>query len=197
MQEFSIALMSLMALVKQRTPSDIPNAEVLLRDQFVEHVLDGALCHELKQCVRRQPVATLLEVRAVAIWWELEGLPGGARGRSHSVPSALGFQFGIQSDPRSVVNSLQVSELSEMREMLKLQQGELNQLTQSIARLQSSSQRGRSSHNGPIICRRCQQPGQDNKIGNGQPIGGPKLQPVTRLEPLLTPWLEFLEKETL
>nr|XP_055073694.1 uncharacterized protein LOC129453459 [Misgurnus anguillicaudatus]XP_055073695.1 uncharacterized protein LOC129453459 [Misgurnus anguillicaudatus] len=146
LQEFSLALMNLMASVKQRAPSEIPNAEVLLRDQFVEHVLDGALRRELKQCVRRQPAATLLEVRTEAIQWEREGLPGGARGRSHSVPSALGFQFGVQSDSLGIVNSPQVSELSELREMLKVQQGQLNQLTQSIARLQSSSQRGRSSY---------------------------------------------------
>lgn len=170
LQEFSLALMSLMTSVKQRAPGDVPNAEVLLRDQFVEHVLDGALRRELKQCVRRQPAATLLEVRAEAIRWEREGLPGGVRGRSHSVPSALGFQFGVQSDSRLVVNSPRVSELSEMREMLKLQQGQLNQLTQSIARIQSSSQRGRSSHNGPIICRRCQQPGHFARECEGERV---------------------------
>ena len=54
--EFSLALMGLMTSVKQRAPSGIPNAEVLLRDQFVEHVLDGPLRRELKQFVRRRKV---------------------------------------------------------------------------------------------------------------------------------------------
>ncbi len=90
--EFSLALMGLMASVKQRAPSGIPNAEVLLRDQFVEHVLDGSLRRELKQFVRQQPTATLLEARSEAIRWEREGLPGGARGRSHSVPSVFSAQ---------------------------------------------------------------------------------------------------------
>lgn len=159
LHEFSLALMSLMASVKQRAPSGMPNAEVLLRDQFVEHVLDGALRRELKQFVRRQPTATLLDVRAEAIRWEREGLPGGTRGRSHSVPSILGIQYGVESGPRVMAVSSQASELSEMREMLKLQQEQLNQLTQSISRLQNSRQRSHSSHRAAIICRRCQQPG--------------------------------------
>lgn len=60
---FSLALMGLMTSVKQRTPGGLPNAEVLLRDEFVEHVVDGSLRRELKRFARRQPAATLLEVR--------------------------------------------------------------------------------------------------------------------------------------
>lgn len=159
LQEFSLALMSLMASVRQRAPGDMPNAEAMLRDQFVEQVLDCALRRELKQLVRRQPTATLLEVRSEAIRWEHEGRPGGARGRSHSLPSVCGIQYGVQGSPPVLARSPQVSELSEVREMLKLQQEQLNQLAQSISRLQSSHQPTRSSHRGPLICQRCQQPG--------------------------------------
>ena len=49
--------------------------------------------------VRHQPTATLLEVRAEAIRWEREGLPGGARECSHSLPSMYGLQCGVQSSP--------------------------------------------------------------------------------------------------
>lgn len=157
--EFSLALMGLMASVKQRAPSGVPNAEVLLRDQFVEHVLDGSLRRELKQFVRRQPTATLLEARREAIRWEREGLPGGVRGRSHSVPSVLGAQCVVRGSHQTSVSSAQASELSEMREMLRLQQEQLNQLTQSISRLQAFPQQSRTAFRGPIICRRCQQPG--------------------------------------
>ncbi|KAK0143575.1 hypothetical protein N1851_018314 [Merluccius polli] len=109
--EFSLVLMGLMASVKQRAPSGIPNAEVLSRDQFVEHVLDGALRRELKQFVRRQPTATLLEVRSEAIRWEREGLPGVVRGRSHSVPSIFGAQCVVQGSSQGGVGSPQSSEL--------------------------------------------------------------------------------------
>lgn len=95
--------MGLMALVKQRAPSEMPNTEILLRDQFVEHVLDGALRRELKQFVRRQPNANILEVHGEAIRW-VEGLPGGVRGRSHSVPSVFGTQYVVHSGPQRLAN---------------------------------------------------------------------------------------------
>ncbi|XP_051803412.1 uncharacterized protein LOC127533709 [Acanthochromis polyacanthus] len=159
LQEFSLALMGLMEKVEQRAPSHMPNSAALLRDQFVEHVLDSSLRRELKQLVRRQPDYTLLDVRAEAIRWEREGLPGGARGRSHSVPSVFGVQYGVHVGPQETVVSPPVSEMAELREMLKRQQEQLSQLTQSIALLQTSPQYSRPPRNGPVICRRCHQPG--------------------------------------
>lgn len=145
----------------------MPHAEVFLRDQFVEHVIDCSLRRELKQLVRRQPTATLLEVQAEEIRWEREGLPGGVRGRSNSVPSMLGLQYVVRSGPQVVASPPHVSELSEMREMLKLQQEQLNLLTQSISRLQSSQQRSHSSNRDSVICRRCQQPGHFTRECDG------------------------------
>lgn len=166
LQEFSLGLMKLMAKVKGQAPDGMPNAETLLRDQFAEHVLDGALRRELKQMVRRQPTVTLLEVRGEAMRWEREGLPSSMRGRSHSVPSAIGIQYQVQGKPCDLPQAPPSSEVSDMKEMLKLQQEQLRcqqeqlqQLTQSIAQLQRSSMRSRSPRNGPLICRRCQQPG--------------------------------------
>lgn len=158
LHEFSLALMNLMAPVKERAPSGMINAEVLLRDQFVEYVLDGALRRELKQMVRRQPTGTLLDVRGEAIRWESEGLPGGGRGRSQSVPSAFGLQYGVQGS-RQAASLSQGSDLVELKEMLRLQQEQLNQLTQSVSALQSSRSQRPPPHRGPLVCRRCQQPG--------------------------------------
>ncbi|KAK7921984.1 hypothetical protein WMY93_008886 [Mugilogobius chulae] len=160
--EFSLALMSLMEKVKQRAPNDIPNADDLLRDQFVEQVLDGALRRELKHYVRGKPGAKLLEVRGEAMRWEREGLPAGVRGRSNSVPSALGIQYAVHGDYRRTVNPPPAAEVSEMKEMLRRQQEQLDQLMQSVAQLQAPRPPYPRSHlnrNGPIICRRCQQPG--------------------------------------
>lgn len=159
LQEFSLALMGLMEKVKRCAPADMPHAGALLRDQFVEHILNSSLRRELKQLVRRQPGCTLLEVRAEAIRWEREGLPGGVRGRSQSVPSVYGVQYGVHGAPQAIVSPTSVSEMSEMREMLKRQQEQLDQLVGSIAQLQSSNQYRRPPRPGPLICRRCNQPG--------------------------------------
>lgn len=158
LHEFSLGLMNLMAPLRERAPRGTINAEVLLRDQFIEYVLDGALRRELKQMVRRQPTATLLDVRGEAIRWECEGLPGGGRGRSYSVPSAFGLQYGVQGS-REVAFPPRGSELAELREMMRLQQEQLNQLTHSISALQISRSLRPPPPRGPIVCRRCQQPG--------------------------------------
>lgn len=179
LHEFSLALMALMEQVKQRAPDSMTNADILLRDQFVEHVLDSALRRELKQFIRRQPQATLLEVRSEAITWEREGFPGGARGRSFSVPSAYGIQYRVQSHPHSVTQghsrpvtqtSSQSSELGEVMNLLKQQQEQLNQLTQTVTTLQNPSFSNRPSHSGPLICRRCQQPGHFARECDGERV---------------------------
>lgn len=168
--EFSLALMSLMDRVKHRAPDGLVNVEVLLRDQFSEHVIDGALRRELKQLIRRQPTMTMLELRAEAIRWEHEGMPGGARGRSQSVPSIHGVQYAVHGGPRTVSSSsTEGAELSELKDMLRRQQEQLNQLSQSVAMLQRPHQRPRGN---PIICRRCQQPGHF-----AQDCDGPRVPP--------------------
>lgn len=151
--------MGLMERVKQRAPAGILNSEVLLRDQFVEQVLNSFLLHELKQLVRRQPNSTLLDIRAEAIQWEREGSSGGARDCSHSVPLMCSVQYGVHGGPQASVPSPSMTEMSEMKEMLKRQQEQLSQLTESIARLQNPQQYNRPPCTGPIMCLRCNQPG--------------------------------------
>lgn len=51
LQEFSLTLMGLLEKMKQCAPIGMPNAEDLLRDQFVNLVLDSSLHLELKQLV--------------------------------------------------------------------------------------------------------------------------------------------------
>ncbi|KAI7799663.1 hypothetical protein IRJ41_008650 [Triplophysa rosa] len=167
--EFSLALMGLLEQVKQKSPYAIPNCQVLLRDQFVEHVCDSALRRELKQLIRCQPTLTLLEVRSEALRWEREGMPGSSRGRSHSLPSVCGIQYGVQGGSRTdLVRYPRESELGELREMLKVKQDQLNKLTQSFARLQGPRLRSRSPRSSQVICRRCQKPGHFARECDGE-----------------------------
>lgn len=160
LQEFSLALLALMEQVKQCAPDEMPNAGTLLRDQFTEHVLDSALRRELKQFIRGKPTATLLELRSEAIRWEREGLPGGARGRSVSLPAIHGLQYGVQGHLNPVQHvASQNPDLAELMELMKQQQEQLNQLTQTVASLQAPPPNSRTSSRPPVICRRCQQPG--------------------------------------
>ena len=54
---------------------------------------------------------------------------------------------------------LPVSPLGELKGLLKRQQEQLNQLTPTVAYMQTSMPPARPQRNGPVICLRCRQPG--------------------------------------
>ena len=160
LQEFSLALMALIAQVERQVPDGMPNADVLLRDQFIKHVLDSSLHRELKQLVRRQPTITLFGRHSEAIRWEREDLPGGSRGHSSSLPTSYGLQYGVQGRLHQVPHfGPQEPGLGAVMNLLKHQQEQLNQLAQTVASLQAHPPLGSVSRFGPRIYRRCQQPG--------------------------------------
>lgn len=156
LQEFSHALNCLMEQVERCAPRELQGGPTLLRDQFVEHVLDPNLRRELKRVVRKHPEYSLLDVRGEAIRWEREGRPEEPRGRSYSVPSFSAMQYSESKAPTSHANT----EMAELKRMLQNQQEQLNKLTESMFALQTAS-RPQATQAVPntIICRRCQKPG--------------------------------------
>lgn len=103
--EFSFAPIALMEQVKQCTPEGPLNVEVLLRDQFVEHVLDSAL-----------------DVYGKGMRWEREVFTGGALERSCSyVWSAVwdAAQFSASSSSHCLLlGGHQVNGVHCQRELL-------------------------------------------------------------------------------
>ena len=160
--EYSLALMTLMDRVKQSAPPGSLNPEVMLRDQFIEHVLDGTLCRELKQLVRRQPRATLLEVREEAMRWERDGRTESGRGQQCTFSLAQGLQYGVQGSSRTKSSGdKHEATLEELMKLVKHQQEQIDQLTRSVAAMQAHppprerpSQPARAG-----VCYRCRQPG--------------------------------------
>ena len=73
LREYSHALFNLMEKMVRNAPHGVPNSAILLRDQFVEYVLDGNLSRALKETVRAHPSYGLLDIRNVAIRWVREG----------------------------------------------------------------------------------------------------------------------------
>lgn len=70
--KFSLAIMALMAQVKQCTPDGVPNADVLFRDQFIEHVLD---------CLFGETSSNLFTVSQLSTCWTYAVRQFAGRGR--------------------------------------------------------------------------------------------------------------------
>lgn len=71
----------------------------------------------------------------------------------------FGVRFSIHGGPQDSISSPPVSEIGKMREMLKCQQEKLNQLTESIDCLQNVQQYSHQPRDGPLKCKRCNEPG--------------------------------------
>lgn len=181
LQEYSHALFELMEKIMRNAPQALPNSAILLRDQFVEHVNDPDLRRALKQVVRAKPAATLLDVRREAIRWEREGIQPEGRPRSFSVPSICATHTSRLSDK---TNSLPPQiEMAEIKEMLKTQQEQINQLSAHLLQLQNSPRWSQPLHNGPLICKRCQQPGHFARNCDNERVPSQQQRPQSRTMP--------------
>lgn len=181
LQEYSHALFSLMDKIRQSAPNGMPNADVLVRDQFAEHINDSALRRELKRVVRQNPESSMLHVRAEAIRWEREGMPTEVRGRSYSVPSSYAIQSSrVQGRADHSPGSPVAPEMAELRAMLQKQQEQINQLTRSVLAMQVPSSNFGSSRLNTVICRRCQKPGHYAKDCDNERVASRAYTPVVR-----------------
>lgn len=177
LQEYSHALFELMEKIMRNAPQALPNSSVLLRDQFVEHVNDPDLRRALKQFVRAKPTATLLDVRGEAIRWEREGILPAGRPRSFSVPSICATHTSRVFNKANVPSQ---NELADIKEMLRKQQEQLNQLSECLQQLQNPPRWSHTQNNGPVICRRCQQPGHFARVCDNERVPSQAPRPSYR-----------------
>ena len=155
LQEFSHALCCLMEKVVASSPAKMLNADVLLRDHFVEHVNNSDLRRELKRLVRCDSDLTLLDVRAEAIRWEREGEPASG---DNTMSAFCNAQTTSRQPPfNGLLASSTSSQLAALTALVHKQQEQLNHITQTLAAMQTAPASQSSRPN--IICRRCQRPG--------------------------------------
>lgn len=150
--EFSHALMSLMDLILAGNPGSVPSSDRVLRDQFVEHVRDVMLKRELKRLVREKPSSTLLEVRSEALRWVEEG---NREVVASYVQPWCNLTQGRVVEPESKIRFQETTELKEVKEMLRQQQVQINELTQRLESFMSQKNESSVTSTRQNSSRRC------------------------------------------
>ena len=98
LRDYSHALSRLLNSALQQSPDAVPDAQLALRDQFIEGVRDSALRRELRRLIREKPQASLFDIREEAIMWALEDRP-----RTSSVARSRNLVGASPSDVTEVV----------------------------------------------------------------------------------------------
>ena len=94
----------------RKTPGGVHNSDRLLRDQFIENVLDDTLRRELKKQVATAPEISFVSLRNVTIKWGEEAKTGGkARARTYSCDAYMQAVGGDKD-----VNAVSVKTKDEM-----------------------------------------------------------------------------------
>lgn len=169
LREYSHALKSLMDVVIHKTPVGIPNSDVLLRDQFIEHVLDDMLRRELKQRVIQEPTITFVDLRGIALRWAEASRRGGrVKPRAYSCDAYSQAVDSFEAGTNAVT-ARPSDEIAEIKECLRKQQAQLDTIMKHVTAqvLQptqiddapSSTKHFRFQTDGKPICHRCNRAG--------------------------------------
>lgn len=181
LREFSHSLLSLMEVIKRRSPTAIPNADHLVRDQFIEHVRDSMLRRELKRSLRFNPDASFLTIRSEAIRWVEEGEHiGNPRARAYSCDTQIEVVSDCNIESQTVTTKPH-NDWVELKETLSKQQAQLDLLLNHFALTNTQptqSQPATVAKNRPVktyrydptgkpICIRCNQAGHIARFCRG------------------------------
>lgn len=166
LRDYSHALKSLMDVAIRKTPGGIPNSDIILRDQFIEHITDDTLRRELKQRVLQTPTISFIDLRAVAIRWAEASRPiTKNRPRAYSCDSQ---QIEVIEANTNLVAMKPIDEITEIKESLRKQQAQLDTIMKHLTLQcpQTNSEappsvfkRPRVQADGKPICYRCNRAG--------------------------------------
>lgn len=133
LRDYSHALKSLMDIVSCKTPGGIPNSDILLRDQFTEHVHDDMLRRELKQRVLQTPDLSFLALRSIALKWADVGRQGGkTRPRAYSCDTNCQVVEGVNAEMHAVTLGSN-DDILQIKECLRKQQVQLDTLMKQMS----------------------------------------------------------------
>lgn len=165
LRTYSHALSQILNTVLKQSPNAIANANVVLRDQFIEGVRDVALRRELRKLVRDKPQCTLIEVRDEALMWSLED----TKLRASKVASNCSVSSET-TEAQCAAMVMPVASPVTLDDVLKVvaEQGKaIGELTQAVQRLTlhcpkpeslnrpKSTMQPRFSNDGQPICFKC------------------------------------------
>ncbi len=165
LRDYSHALSQLLNSALQQSSDAVADAQLALRDQFIEGVRDSALRRELRRLVREKPQSSLFDIREEAIMWALEDRP-----RSSNVARSRNLVGASPSDVTEQANMTTDSQTDlrlTLQEVVKIiaQQGKaIGELTNAVRELttQNLSSSGGSKSNRPRA--------QPKYTSDGQPI---------------------------
>lgn len=165
LRDYSHALSQLLNSALQQSSDAVANAQLALRDQFIEGVRDSALRRELRRLVREKPGSSLFDVREEAIMWALEDRPRSSNmARSRNLvgasPNEVTEQTSLTTDsPTDLRLTLQ-----EVVKIIAHQGKAIGELTNAVRELttQNLSSGGGSKSSRPRV--------QPRYTSDGQPI---------------------------
>lgn len=165
LRDYSHALSQLLNSALQQSPDVIADAQLALRDQFIEGVRDSALRRELRKLVREKPGSSLFDIREEAIMWALEDRPRSSNmARSRNLvgasPDEVTEQVNMITDSPS---DLRLT-LEEVVKIIAQQGKAIGELTNAVCELttQKLSSGGSSKGSRPKV--------QPRYTNEGQPI---------------------------
>lgn len=209
LREYSHTLATMLNAALRQAANAVPDAQLALRDQFVEGIRDSILRRELRKLVRDRPRVTLFEVREEALLWCTEERPRGTSVAKSRYMRGLGGEEGVgstregASPPSGDLNAV----LQDVVKAVAQQGKAISELTSAVRNLttqrtnvvserpQRAQVRPRYTRDGQPICLRCEGVGhiarqcttQHNQEGQGSAtaetmVPGNRVPPLRRAE---------------